>query len=128
MCSECYDYMCFTLFVYAGWEGTTNDSRIMADTIYNPKWDFPHASPCELSIKNCLHSYLFLIYILQLNLTKKKREDFTEKITLDANCNKKAILVSLARATSVFFSFSLHHRGAHTKGASILTLLLETKN
>ena len=51
-------------FIYAGWKGTANDSQIMADAMYNPKWNFPPAPPGECHIKahpfSCLcHVYFY---------------------------------------------------------------------
>lgn len=49
-------------FVYAGWEGTANDSCIMADGVYNPMWSFPRALPGEFHIKIYLYSYSYFIF------------------------------------------------------------------
>ena len=37
-------------FINVGWESTTNDSWIVVDAMYNPKWNYPHASLGECFI------------------------------------------------------------------------------
>lgn len=51
-------------FVHAGWKAAANDSWIVEDVLYNPKWNLPHAPPGEFYIKNHHYSYLFQILFL----------------------------------------------------------------
>lgn len=55
-------------FVYAGWEGTSNDSRIMKSAVYNPMWNFPHAPPGECHIK--AHSFSYFSTHIFINFYK----------------------------------------------------------
>ena len=62
MCACSFD-MLFT-FVYAGWEGTANDSRVFVEAITNSELRFPHPPTGKFHSMNV---YVYIYTLLQIN-------------------------------------------------------------